>query len=328
MSRVSILVPAFNAAPWIGETLDSALGQSHRDREIIVVDDGSRDDTLERARAFARRHPDEIRVTTQTNAGASAARNHALRLARGEFIQFLDADDLLSPRKVEAQLALLAPRPRATLAPCRWGRFCDDPAAIRFADDDLAREFTPAEWLKLNLGAHRMMHPAAWLVPRSLADAAGPWDESLSLNDDGEYFARVVARSVGIACSAEVHTGYRTGSTSSLSRTRTLRGWRSLRRSLELTADALLRIENSPSARSAAADALQRFVYEVWPAAPEERQAAARRIRTLGGSKLRPELPPSAARLARLIGWRGSRLLQLIYQSLTSVSAVSKKPTP
>jgi glycosyltransferase involved in cell wall biosynthesis len=94
---VSILVPAYNAARWIDATLASAAEQTWPRVETIVVDDGSRDETPARARAFAARHPGlDLRIVSQPNAGASAARNHALRLARGDFIQFRDADDLLA----------------------------------------------------------------------------------------------------------------------------------------------------------------------------------------------------------------------------------------
>src|SRR4051812_14036077 len=89
---VSILIPCRNAEPWLAATLESALAQTHPATEIILVDDGSTDGSLELAHSFAARG---VRIATQANAGASAARNHAFRESRGEFIQFLDADDLI-----------------------------------------------------------------------------------------------------------------------------------------------------------------------------------------------------------------------------------------
>ena len=137
-------------------------------------------------------HARGVQVVDQPNQGASAARNHGLRLARGDFIQFLDADDLLSPAKIERQLALLAQRPAGTVASCAWGRFRGDPAEARFTDTAVFHDFAPLDFLVLAGESGLMMHPSAWLVPRAVAERAGPWNETLTLNDDGEYFCRVL----------------------------------------------------------------------------------------------------------------------------------------
>src|SRR5713101_6428833 len=98
---VSILIPAYNAQSWIGETLQSAISQTWDRKEIIVVDDGSKDDTLAIARQF---ESCGVRVVTQKNQGAAAARNKAFSLSQGDFIQWLDADDLLASDKITKQL--------------------------------------------------------------------------------------------------------------------------------------------------------------------------------------------------------------------------------
>src|SRR5947207_15939264 len=98
---VSILIPAYNAEEWLGAAIASAIGQTWAQKEIIVVDDGSTDRTLAVARRF---ESNEVRVLTQANQGAAAARNKAFSLSRGDYIQWLDADDLLSPDKVARQM--------------------------------------------------------------------------------------------------------------------------------------------------------------------------------------------------------------------------------
>jgi glycosyltransferase involved in cell wall biosynthesis len=100
MSRVSIIIPAYNAAAFIRETIDSALAQTHPDVEVIVVDDSSTDDTP----AVLASYGDRIRTHRQPNGGVSVARNTGARLATGDWVAFLDADDIWKPRKVEAQL--------------------------------------------------------------------------------------------------------------------------------------------------------------------------------------------------------------------------------
>ena len=98
---VSILIPAYNAEGWIGDTIKSAIGQTWPRKEIIVVDDGSTDQTLSVARQFASK---EVSVTPQANQGAAATRNKAFSLCQGDYIQWLDADDLLAPDKIEKQM--------------------------------------------------------------------------------------------------------------------------------------------------------------------------------------------------------------------------------
>lgn len=105
MNLVSILIAAYNAERWVAEAIESALGQTHPQVEVVVVDDGSTDGTLAVARSFEERG---VRVVHQTNAGACAARNRALEEAQGEFVKFLDADDALTLDAVAAQLNALA----------------------------------------------------------------------------------------------------------------------------------------------------------------------------------------------------------------------------
>jgi glycosyltransferase involved in cell wall biosynthesis len=101
MARVSVIVPVFNAELYITETIQSALAQTHSDLEVIVVDDGSSDHTLDRLRAFG----ESIEIHRQANRGVAAARNRGASIASGEWLAFLDADDIWLPDKVERQLA-------------------------------------------------------------------------------------------------------------------------------------------------------------------------------------------------------------------------------
>jgi glycosyltransferase involved in cell wall biosynthesis len=101
---VSILIPAHNAENWIADTIRSAITQTWVRKEIIVVDDGSSDRTADVARRFASK---EVVVISKKNQGAAAARNHALQFCQGDYIQWLDADDILAPDKIERQLTAL-----------------------------------------------------------------------------------------------------------------------------------------------------------------------------------------------------------------------------
>lgn len=301
---ISILIPCYNAAPWLAETLESALAQTWPNKEIIVVDDGSTDESPAIAQRFAAR---EVRCFTQPNAGASAARNHAVREARGDFLQFLDADDLLSPGKLTAQMSVLTTRSANTVASCAWGRFTSDPARASFVDEAVFRDFSPVDFLTLAGETGAMMHPAAWLVPRRVADQAGPWDESLSLNDDGEYFCRVLLASAGVAFCSEpsARSYYRSGLSGSLSQRHSLRARRSQFHSIELIAGQLRTAEDSPRTRHASAQSYLRFVHDFFPSPPDLIRSAQIRAHDPAGLALTaPPMGGKTAALARVIGWK------------------------
>lgn len=109
MSRVSIVLPTFNRVRFLGDAISSALAQSYADLELLVVDDGSTDGTAELVQKFA--HDKRVRYFHQENAGVSAARNLAIRAATGDFIAFLDSDDVWLPHKLALQIGLLNRRP-------------------------------------------------------------------------------------------------------------------------------------------------------------------------------------------------------------------------
>jgi glycosyltransferase involved in cell wall biosynthesis len=304
---VSILIPAHNAERWIGTTIESALGQTWRDVEVVVVDDGSTDRTLEVAASFERHN---VRVFMQANCGAAAARNRALAEARGDIIQYLDADDLLAPDKIARQMPLLE---GGVLCSGEWGSFFRRPERARFERNVLCRNLAPVDWLVQAWTAGLMMQPGAWLLRRDLAVAAGPWDERLSVDDDGEYFTRVILRSRVVRFCSGARVFYRIGNTESLSRGRFPKAAHSNYLATMLSIDYLLRAEDSPRTRRAAAEKLMFCAYATNPQAKDLTDAAERRIWDLG---LEPPLPrggPAFARAARILGWRRAQALREPY---------------
>lgn len=212
---VSILIPAYNAGRWIAKTIQSASEQSWPGKEIIVVDDGSSDNTLAIARRFASR---AISVVTQENLGASAARNHAFKLCQGEYIQWLDADDLLARDKIARQLQtaeIIADKQTLLSAP--FASFLHRVSKARVSPTPLWADLSPLEWLLRKMGQNLHMQTSTWLVSRQLTEAAGPWDTRLSLDDDGEYFCRVLLASNGVRFVPEAKVFYRASGFSSLS---------------------------------------------------------------------------------------------------------------
>jgi len=306
---VSILVPCYNASPWLAAAISSALGQNWPAVEVIVVDDGSTDDSLSIARSFAGRG---VRVLQQPNRGAAAARNLALTAATGDFIQYLDADDLLAPDKIAAQLYQPGV-PDETLTG-RWGRFTNDPAQAEFDDDNpLFFSLTPRDYLLRYCGLGCMMHPAAWLVPHAVAKRAGSWNEALSLNDDGEYFARVVLASSGIRYCREAISYYRVSGSGRLSAARSRRHLESAFHALELIEQTFMATGDDPASRAAVAELCQRFAYDYFPAAPDLVKRAETRARQLGGAKSRPLGGRGFLLMSQLLGWKLARRLQVAF---------------
>ena len=304
---VSIIIPSYNAAPWLPATLESALAQTHRPREIIVIDDGSTDESLALARTFT---PRGVQVYSQPNRGAAVARNHGLAVARGDFVQYLDADDLLAPDKITRQLAHPNAADGSVLLSATWGRFQHKVTETTFSSEPLCADFLPVDFMITKFRTHGMMHPAAWLVSRNLIDKAGPWDERLSLDDDGEYFTRVVLAARSIRHCADSRSFYRSGLSGSLSRSRSARAWTSQFLSIENSVRHLLGAEDSPRTRAASADVLQRLIFESYPAAPALRRQAAEQVRHFGGSKVAFEAGPRFRVAAQLLGWRLAKRLR------------------
>jgi glycosyltransferase involved in cell wall biosynthesis len=212
---VSILIPAYNAEAWISDTLRCAIAQTWERKEIIVVDDGSKDRTLDIARGF---ESDQLKVFTQKNQGASATRNNAFALSKGEYVQWLDADDLMAPEKTASQMdAAERSGDKRTLISGAWAHFMHRPYRAEFRPGPLWEDLTRAEWLTRKMEHNTYMQTATWLVSRELAEVAGKWDTRLLGDDDGEFFCRVLLASNGTRFVKESKVYYRLAGASSLS---------------------------------------------------------------------------------------------------------------
>lgn len=193
--KVSILIPLYNAEKYIAQTICCALNQTWHNIEIIIVDDGSTDQSLNIAKSFER---ENVQIVTQANKGAAAARNLALQFSTGDYIQYLDSDDLLSDDKIEKQLKTASGFgfDPDILITCRTNFFKSEVYDAYPAVQPTDKTYnTPIELL-IDLFANVSFIPLhAFLTPRSLILRSDKWNETLSANDDGEYFARVISNS-------------------------------------------------------------------------------------------------------------------------------------
>jgi len=307
---VSILIPSYNAEEWIADTLRSAVAQTWEPKEIIVVDDGSTDQTLAIARSF---ESPQLRVVTQKNQGAAASRNAAFALSKGDYIQYLDADDLMAPDKIAKQIEALgdSPSPR-TLLSGSWGRFMYRHYRATFAPSALWCDLSPIEWLIRKMQLNLYMQTSSWLVSRELAEAAGPWDIRLLGDDDGEYFCRVLLACDRVQFVPEAKIYYRNSGPNCLSYIGDSDKKKvALLCSMELHIRYILSLEDSHRVREACLTYLQTWVSFFYP----ERADLVRRTdeiaESLGGKLQLPTLSWKAICIAAVFGRRRAKRAQV-----------------
>jgi glycosyltransferase involved in cell wall biosynthesis len=308
---VSILIPAYNAEKWIADSLRSALAQTWEPKEIIVVDDGSTDRTLAVARQF---ESEQLRVVAHQHQGAAATRNTALSLSRGEYIQYLDADDLMARDKIARQLeALGESSSKRTLLSGSWGEFVYRYYRSEFVPTALWCDLCPVDWLmrKMKLGV--FMQTATWLVSRELAESAGPWDTRLLGDDDGEYFCRVLLASDGVRFVPESKVYYRQSGVSSLSYIGLSdRKMEAQMCSMQLHIRYLCSLEDSSRVRETCVSYLQNWLPFFYPNRPDLVKQAEEMAANLGGKLYPPQLSWKASLFSALFGRRQMKRAQAL----------------
>ncbi len=189
---VSTIIPVFNRPVLLQEAVQSVLEQTYRPIEIIIVNDGSTDETLTIARKLCRRYPDIIHVIDQVNHGPGLAREAGRLKARGEFIQYLDSDDLLLPHKFEVQVKKLNAHPECGIS---YGK-------TRHYKRGLQPVNTPwkATGIKMDYLFPKFLNESGWatqtpLFRKPVTDQVGPWSD-LWQNEDWEYDCRFASHGI------------------------------------------------------------------------------------------------------------------------------------
>jgi len=304
---VSILIPAYNAERYISETIRSALAQTWARKEIIIVDDGSRDNTVQIARQFSSR---TVSIITQPNSGASVARNKAFSLCQGDFVQWLDADDLLAPQKISDQIRTWRESPgKRDLLSTGWGYFVCRREKAQFTPSSLWRDLSAAEWLHLKFTTNDFMQTSVWLVSRELTIGAGPWNERLTLDDDGEYFCRVVLASERIRFVPGGNVFYRKGANSLSVIGHSNKKLESQLLSIRLQTEHLRSFNDAMKA--AIVKYLQSYMILFYPNRPDLVKEAEQIATSLGGQLQLPSLPWKYALIQKVFGWQAAKTLQI-----------------
>ncbi|WP_066221459.1 glycosyltransferase family 2 protein [Formosa haliotis] len=217
---VSIIIPLYNSEAWLEETMNSVLNQTYKNIEVIVVDDYSTDRSFELAKQY---EADNIKVVKNIRKGACAARNYGFELSEGEYIQYLDADDLLCKEKIEIQIKELHGETSEVISSGVWGRFYDKTDNVKWQNQEVNQDYDKGyKWLNDSWRGKGMGAVHCWLVPRAIIQKSGIWDEGLRINQDGEFFTRVLLNTKEIKFCKNAKVFYRSGNPNSISQSNNL----------------------------------------------------------------------------------------------------------
>lgn len=304
-------MPAYNAGKYIAEAVRSIAEQTYTNWELIIVNDGSTDDTSFVLKQLT--NP-RIGIYHQENNGQCAAANKAFSLSKGRLIKFMDADDVISPGYIAEQVKRIGDNDDV-VASAAWGRFYHNDVSTFKVNEDLIRgDCKPIDWLVSSMdGKQAMMQCALWLIPRAVLEKSGLWDERLSLVNDFEFITRVLLQASEIRFAQNAVLHYRSGISNSLSALTSRPGIESAFTSIYEGTTYMLKHENSPRVRTAVADCLQNFVYAYYPHYPDIINKAQQRIDELGGSAAKYPAGGYTKMLNRIIGWKLTQKFKALF---------------
>jgi len=312
-STVSVIIPCYNADRWLEETLRSLESQTEPPLEILVVDDGSTDGSC----AIALRHP-TVTLLRGEHRGQSAAANAGLRQARGRFVKFLDADDLLNEQALEVQARALEQYP-GYVAAADWARFSSAPEEARFLQTRGPGPMSAAGWLARELEhGQPMMQCARFLIEREALQRIGGWNPDLSLINDFEFFTRVISSSGGVVDTPEARLFYRSGIQGSLSDRKSRDAWLSASKSIRMGIGHVLGMEASERTRSGCQRCLADVIHQMWPFEPDIARELEQHAQSRGFDLPAPRGSASFMFLSNLFGWKFARNMQHRYRLLQS----------
>lgn len=315
---VSVIIPVYNAEKYLDNCIQSVITQNYTPIEIIVVDNGSTDQSV----AIAKSYPKVIFVK-EPQKGAAIARNTGIKETKGKYIQFLDADDYLHPDKILNQVNKL--------------ENCEETLAlgdtIYFFDGDKPSIKTlKKEWyaegsddtvdfiLKLYGGSlvgpqyGGMIQPNAWLTPKKLIEEAGFWNESLTLDDDGEFFCRMILVAKKIVYTEGSLNFYRKfNQGNNLSAKKNKQAFESQLQANQLKCKYVLAASNQEIVKTIFARIFMVSAFTFYPAFKQLSKKAENMAKNLDSIYIfTPYEPSLKSKLAKLIGWKIVRTLEYL----------------
>ena len=307
---ISVVIPAFNAARFITDAIESVLTQSFHDLEVVVVDDGSDDETAEMVRRI---NDPRVQFIQQENQGQSVAINTGVENSKGTYIKLMDSDDWINPTHLESQLSAIQGR-QDLVASCRWGYFVENFANPLVKEEHSNQDYDSGlEWLVDSLTKDAgMMGGWMWLIPRNLWLKTGGYHLDLSYcpNNDFQFSISLLLESAGVRFANDAIYSYRKGVSNALSGQSNRNAMASIFAATDMGTSLLLAIEDSPRIRKICADRFQKWLFRFYPEYPDIASETENKVKQLGGSSLEIQGGIILKILKPLIGWKGVRRLQ------------------
>ncbi|WP_179333440.1 glycosyltransferase family 2 protein [Winogradskyella costae] len=314
MSLVSVIIPCYNAMPYLKDTLNSILEQSYKAIEIIVIDDGSSDGSFEYIESL---NMPNLIYAKNIRKGACSARNYGFELSTGKYIQYLDADDVLSPTKIETQLKLAEVYGTETVYSCSWVHFENEIIDLEIIRQAIDKDYKkPYQWLNDSWLGKGMGQTSIWLTHRSIIEKSGKWDESLKINQDGEFFSRVLLVAKQIKFSDKALVYYRKGNCSSISQSNkfTEQKATSLLKSYSLYKSSAIIHNKLEELKEGLGQIFLEFIYQYHSYFPELVEKAKQEFFALGYNKMWPVGGNKFKKLASIIGFKNTLKAKKIFR--------------
>jgi glycosyltransferase involved in cell wall biosynthesis len=309
---VSIIISAYNAEKYLTATLDSVFKQTYKNIEVVVVNDGSTDNTLAIAKLY---ETQGVKIISQQNKGQDAALNNGYKNSKGEYIKFMDSDDIINPTMIELQVKALESADEF-IAYGEWARFYNDkPSDANFAKLDYWKDMKPLDFLTARPEGV-MLQCGIMLLPRKIIDKAGLWDERLILYNDTEFFNRILLKSKGVKFTEGARLYYRSALSGSISAQTTKKYFESTFLATNLIAQQLLPVEDSYRIRNLISNTFLNQYYRMYPHFPDLIKKHEEKIKWYGSGTVKPDGGKVFKLLKKILGWKMAKRIQLLFYKI------------
>jgi glycosyltransferase involved in cell wall biosynthesis len=317
--QVSVIIPVYNAERFIEQAVYSVLNQTFRDFELLIIDDGSTDQSAEIIKQI---NDPRILFFQKANEGQCKTLNYGLEKASGDFIKFLDADDYLNANHLEKmmEMVLMVDKHEAdmTLILSRWQRFKNDNDLFSLINRPEWVDSRPLEFLVRALGNGPDMLPGwQWLIPRALLQHAGNWNEELGLGNDFEFSVRLILASKQIKICPEAMVYYRSDLAHNMSSDMSINTIMSVLKASRAGVSHILKRDSSKELQRVCADKLQVWLLSYYPYISKSlAREVEQEVKMLGGSDVNADWGSKLLLLKRVFGWKAAKMFQHYYYKL------------
>ncbi len=287
---VSVLIPLYNAEKYFNECMQSIINQTYKNIEVIIVDDGSTDNSLSIAKKYEKEYHN-IKVYTQNNIGASAARNRAYTISKGDYIQYFDADDIMDKNKIYFQIEEMEKYKFSPEISCigKWYKFFNKISNKKDQQLSTYRTYDdPLKYLSECWRKSQCMIGTAWLIPREIHEKVGKWEESLSVHDDYLFFAKCEKKKKKIVFADKSIVYWRQDNKKSLSKNYSYEGMKSHLMVCQKLQELVKNKYHLYDTRESLAIEYSKFIYRAYPKYRELIEIAEQSLKDLGYEKPLP----------------------------------------